>query len=94
MKIITLSLPVTEAQAKAIVAAGSGCPVHHPRAGTRQGRLQLGRAIGAAVGKLGGETDVGRLLKTLAWSTTGEPPKAEARPARSRSTRTAPSTEA
>ena len=77
MKIITLSIPVTPAQAKAIVAAGPGCSVHHARAGARGGRLQLSRSIGAAIGKLGLSIDVGRLIKTLAWSTTGEPAKAQ-----------------
>lgn len=78
-KPISISLPVTEAQAEAVIAAGPGATVHHPRATSIPGRRQLSTALTVA-------GVPSRLVKTLAWQGHGAP-HAPAEPPK----RTAPS---
>jgi hypothetical protein len=71
--IITITVPVTEAQAKAVIDAGPGITIHHPSAGGALGRRQLARVL----------TEAGvpaRSVKTFGWSTVGAP-VVEAKPA-------------
>lgn len=63
---ITLSTPPTKQEAEAIIAAGTGTIVAHPRAGSKRGRVQLRTQLG----------HVGvpnRLAMTLAWTTDAGP---------------------
>jgi hypothetical protein len=72
--IITISVPVTEAQAQAVKDAGTGIVIHHPSAGGALGRRQLARVL----------TEAGvpaRSVKTFGWSTVGAPPVLEEKPA-------------
>lgn len=60
---IRLSQIPTAAQAEAIIAAGPGALVQHPRAGNRKGRGRLARQLGA----LGVPSEI---VATIGWSTT------------------------
>ena len=63
---ITLSTPPTKQEAEAIVAAGRGTLVAHPRAGSKRGRDQLRTQLG----RVGVPT---RIAMTLAWTTDAGP---------------------
>jgi hypothetical protein len=66
---IRLSQTPTNDQAQAIITAGPGACVQHPRAGNRRGRGKVERQLGA----LGVPRSI---VATLGWSTGSTEPEA------------------
>lgn len=73
MAIITITLPVTPAQAEAVTKAGAGATIHHARARSHAGRRQLADAL-----RLAGVSNT--IVRTLGYSTTGAPAEPKAVP--------------